>query len=970
MVTHFIAIKYSFAQTKAEMKKIYCVILLLIVAQLAYSQTGKIVGKVISTSTGRTLGGATILLLEKSISKAADQNGVFDFSKIEPGTYSINCSYAGYQSKIIEEIIVKLNENTEINISLDLKTDDAVVVTAKRIKAAGETVASLLVAQKNSANVSDGITAQSIKRTPDRSSSDVIKRISGASIQDDKFAIIRGLNDRYNAAFINGAPLPSTESDRKAFAFDIFPSAILDNLIIYKTATPDKSGEFAGGLIELATKSVVAKNFTTISIGQGYNTLLTGKTRYYSEAEGKSDRLGLDDGRRGVPKDFPSTQNFNALTAEQKLEKAKLFKNIKWGVKNDIARPNFNFQLASGFNIQRKEKEFLSAVFSVNYNRTYTFTAGERKQYNVPSGADEPVLERDFIDSIYNEEIIWAVLGNVSVKLNNKNNISWKNNYSVNTDNKLVRRIGRFDVPGEPESFLKETGRLFTQGQIYSSQLLGEHQVGNKRTKVNWLAGYSKINREIPNIARTQYLGRFPDVDNTLSSIPTGIPLFGATGGMFSTNSDENIKNIKADISQPFSFSKNIQNLMKIGGGFQKRERFFTSRNLGFVQYTGSVLENDISFKNLPQDQIFLEQYLGLLTNGKAGISIADATLSNSSYEASSSIAHGYLMNDQRFYKKFRLIYGIRVESFNQKLNTPKSTEAVNLDSTVVDVLPSANFVFAATPKINVRLSYTETVNRPEFRELAPFLFYEFVSGFSVVGDSTLTRARIKNYDFRFEFFPGNAQLLSFSGFYKKFKNPIELVRSPDFPNELKYNNNGSAKAYGIEAEFRFLLGTIFGANGTNDVLNRLSLSGNAALIKSSVQGKEGTRNFQGENDRALQGQSPYLINGSLGYTDDKNGLSSTVSVNRIGDRLVIAGSGFSANIYERARTVVDFQLAKSFIKNKVELKFNARDILAQNIFTYNDFEKSGSFKNGTNDRVFASNNAPTTLTFTATFKL
>ncbi len=942
----------------------------MIVAQIACSQTGKIVGRVISASTGRTLGGATLLLIEKSISKAADQNGVFDFSKIEPGTYSINCSYAGYQSKIIEEVIVKPNENTEINISLDLKTDDAVVVTAKRIKAAGETVASLLVAQKNSANVSDGITAQSIKRTPDRSSSDVIKRISGASIQDDKFAIIRGLNDRYNAAFINGAPLPSTESDRKAFAFDIFPSAILDNLIIYKTATPDKSGEFAGGLIELATKSVVAKNFTTISIGQGYNTLLTGKTRYYSEAEGKNDRLGLDDGRRGVPENFPSTQDFNVLTAEQKLEKAKLFKDIKWGVKNDIARPNFNFQLASGFNIQRKEKEFLSAVFSLNYNRTYTFTAGERKQYNVPSGAAEPVLERDYTDSIYNDEVIWAALGNVSVKIDNKNNISWKNNYSVNTDNRLVRRIGGFDVPGEPESFLKETGRLYTQGQIYSSQLLGEHQIGNKRTKVNWLAGYSKINRTIPNIARTQYTGRYPDVNNTLSSIPTGISPFGATGGMFSTNSDENIKNIKADISQPFSSSKNIQNLLKIGGGFQKRERIFTSRNLGFVLYNGTRLENDISFKSLPEDQIFLEQYLGLLANGKAGISIADATLPGSGYNASSSITHAYIMNDQRFYKKFRFIYGARLESFNQKLNTPNSIIELKLDSTVLDILPSANFVYAATSTINLRLSYTETVNRPEFRELAPFLFYEFVSGFNIGGDTTLTRAKIKNYDFRFEFFPGKAQLLSLSGFYKKFKNPIELVRSPDFANELAYANNGSAKAYGIEAEFRFLLGTIFGVNGTNDVLNKLSLSGNAALIKSSVQGKEGSRNFQGENDRALQGQSPYLINGSLGYTDDKNGLSSTVSVNRIGDRLVIAGSGFSANIYERARTVVDFQLAKSFLNNKVELKFNARDILAQNILTYNDFEKSASFKKGTNDRVFASNNAPTTLTFTATFKL
>ncbi|MFT3981990.1 MAG: carboxypeptidase-like regulatory domain-containing protein [Ferruginibacter sp.] len=271
------------------MRVIFLFLLLFFITDSLTAQPGKISGKILNAASGQPLEGASLLLVNKNITRVADQNGAFSFIKLEPGTYTIKCTYAGFQDKIIDEIIVKENENTDLSISLDSRLSSEVVVTSKRIKAVGETVASLLIAQKNSTNVSDGITAESIKKTPDRSSSDVIKRVSGASIQDDRFAIIRGLNDRYNAAFINGAPLPSTESDRKAFAFDIFPSAILDNLVIYKTATPDKTGEFGGGIIEITTKSTSSQPIGLISIGQGYNSLITGKDRYVSEMKGGRD---------------------------------------------------------------------------------------------------------------------------------------------------------------------------------------------------------------------------------------------------------------------------------------------------------------------------------------------------------------------------------------------------------------------------------------------------------------------------------------------------------------------------------------------------------------------------------------------------------------------------------------------------------------------------------------------------------
>ncbi len=955
------------------MKKLFFLLIILCSYTITTAQTGKITGKVINAGSGRSLNNATLLLIEKNKTETTDQNGNFTFSRLEPGTYSVQCSYSGHTEKTVIDIIVKNNDITIITISLDEKLSGGVIVTGRRVKAAGETLASLLVVQKNSANVMDGITQQQIKLTPDRSASDVMKRVSGASIQDDRFAVIRGLNDRYNAAYINGAPLPSTESDRKAFAFDIFPSSILDNLIIYKTATPDRSAEFAGGIIDITTKSVVPKNFTSISIGGSFNTLITGKDRFYSENKGKTDFLGIDDGKRALPAGIPSVLEFKKLNPAQKSELAKLFSNYQWGIKQGSASPNFNFQLSKGFNIERKQKEFLGAIFSLSYNRTYTFSEGERNSFDFDLNAppDAQLIQKNkYRDSVYNDEVVLAALGNIAIKINNRHSISWKNNFSINTDNKLVKRIGAPDFTTDSTSFVKDAVRWFTSNTIFSSQLGGEHQVGKIKTKINWLGAYSKVDREIPNLSRTSYVGTFPDVNtNLFANFSSGPPLLtSGNGTMFFSNSNESIRSIKADITQPYKFMKNADNYVKIGGGYQKRSRDFNSRILGFAQYnTGVSFDNSLLL--LPEDQIFSQQNLGKKSNGKGGFLLNDGTLAYSVYDATSTLANAYIMSDQRFFKKFRLIYGVRMESFNQKLNSFRDRDTISVNTNIQDFLPSVNFVYALTKKMNVRLSYTQTINRPEFRELAPFIFYEFVSNYSYEGQESLKRAKIKNYDFRYEFFPGRAQLFSVSAFYKEFTDPIEIITVPNTSNQTIYNNALSAQVYGIELEFRTLLSTILGIKKEDAFLSKFTLAGNAAYIKSSVKLGPlfGFTPDQLVTDRALQGQSPYLINGSLGFNDEKTGLSSTLSVNRIGDRILFGGTFKDPDIYEKARTIVDFQLSKSFLKSKVEVKLTAKDILAQNISFYFDFDESKSFTQ--NDRYFSSNNAPRVISFSATYK-
>lgn len=942
--------------------KYLLVILFLLLGSNAFAQKGMITGRVIDDQTGNPLGGDSILLIEKSVYVISDQNGVFVFNKLSAGTYSIKCRHKRYVEKIVTDIYVAENENKEINISLKLASKElkGVAIGATRVKGAGESVATLLIAQKNSANVSDGVSAESIKKTPDKSSSDVIKRVTGASIQNDKFAVIRGLNDRYNASFINGAPLPSTESDRKAFAYDIFPSGIIDNLIIYKTATPDKTAEFGGGIIEISTKSTSSKPITIISIGQGYNSLITGRTRYVSEMKGRRDWIGLDDGTRALPNGIPADkQGFINSTTQDKLGYAKLFGKYKWGVREVETKPNLSVQLVKSLNIMLKDKQFISSLFAVNYNRNNSFLTGIRNGFNGAGNITDsnyvPIHDKKFTDSVYTEEVIWSVLGNVGIKLNNKNTISWKNNMSINTDNTLVKRGGYSDYTFDTTIVLKEIFRNFVSDRIVNSQLIGDHQIGKYKTKINWLLAYSKVDRRTP----------FQAISNN-NQILSDVAIIGRNGTMISASSQENLRSGKLDISQPYTLFKGSQNMFKMGVGYLSRERNYTNRVLGFAQaIAGNPYEVDYSLLNLPYDQIFLTQNLGLLSNGKASILVNDATVPNSAYDAASSVLHGYLMNDQR-YKKFRLIYGLRVESFTQKLvAAQRGLGAININYTKLDFCPSANLVYSLTEKTNVRLSYSKTLNRPEYRELANFGFPDYLSGFFVSGDTNLRRASINNFDIRYEIFPGRAQLLSLSAFHKAITNPIEFSTSSFYPSEAQYVQSKSATISGAEIEFRVLLSTLFNRKNEKSILNRFTLSGNGTITRSLVNVGNALDSI---STRSLQGQSPYIINVALSYMSDSAGLSSTISLNRIGQRLAIAGSNVLPEYYDKERTVIDFQIAKTFLDDKLELKFNARDLLAQDILTYLDFDRSKTLTE--KDKIFTMNRAPRVFILSASFKL
>ncbi|MCF8320991.1 MAG: TonB-dependent receptor [Flavobacterium sp.] len=920
--------------------KVFYTLLLLVSTNFLFAQNAVITGTVLDDTNGSTLPGVDVVIKSINASATTGADGKYIFRNLAAGSYLVEFSFTGYDSKEVSEVIAKDNEITDLNITLvGAKKNQLQEVVITRTKAKAESVKSLLTLQKNNSSVSDGISAETIKRTPDKTTSDVLKRISGASIQDNRFVIVRGLNDRYNAAFLNGAPLPSSEPDRKAFSFDVFPSNMLDNLVITKTASPDMPGDFAGGIIQINTKAVPDKNFQSLTIGSGVNTITTfNNQKTYQKSS--TDWIGYDDGLRSLPATMPSTDAFNALSYQEKAAIAKTF-NSDFKISDARFKPNTNFQYTFGHHFDVKDK-VIGLLISVSNSLTNNYNETTRSEYEtnplLPS-----FLSQKFFDKNYSEQVLTSMLGNVSLKFNENHNITFKNIFSINSTDLVVDRFGQRDT--NETRHISASVRWFTSNQVYSGQLNGDHYFSAPKIKINWTGFYSKISRSIPNLRRNIYGIADPYSNDPSQTIPiaeiaanNGGPDYG--GGMFFSENDESITGGKLDISKKFSFSEDFTNEIKLGVFTQNRDRDFFARQLQYNTLNLGGTFNQ-SLLTLSDDLIFNPSNMGVISPGVNGFTLFELTKYYDNYSAGSKLNAAYIMLDNRF-KKFRLVWGVRVEDFTQTLNSRLTdVDYLNLNTNKIDFLPSANLIYSINKSQNLRLSYSKTLNRPEYRELAPFGFYDFTNQFFTQGNADLKRATVENYDLRYEIYPSKGQMFTVSYFMKNFKDPIEVIQQVN-NRTISYQNAKSAVNSGIEMEFRMVLSSLF--NGEKaPFLEDMTWFSNVAVIKSVVD-VSNVNAANPEAERTMQGQSPYLFNSGLQYMNKENGLVLSANINKAGNRIAYGSSEARPAIWEKGRAFLDMQIAKSFYNNKLELKLNIQNILAEDLIFYQN-----NYKNSTN---------------------
>lgn len=911
---------------------------------VAYAQTGKIAGKVLDKKTGEPLIGANIRITSTGNGNVSDVDGTYVIEGIDPGEYIVTASYAGYQPETVSEVVVGKDSLTQLSFAL---SDEAAATTATVVIRSArdrQSNSELQFLQKNSVTVLDGISAETIRRSPDRNTGDVLKRVSGASIQGNRYVIVRGLNDRYNLATVNGVVLPSAEADRKAFSFDIFPASLLDNLTIAKTATPDLPGEFAGGIIQVRTRDIPEENFFSIQVGAGYNSQSTFKSYSYTDNGFANDWLGIASDERKLPKDLApgyrkdDKQAFTGLGVTARADQSKLFSDKNWIFergKSASLNPSFQFVYSRKIKLGPKEStsnKALGIIAAVNYYHQNRLTLASRGR-----GSNYPDSGR-IISNTDSSFLIGTTMGallNVSMRFNDNNRLTLKTFGNViGEDQTIVRRYFDGSTGFNGRSF----SSWFTGNQLVTSQFNGDHYFPSyRKIRLNYGLSFGQTSRDVPDYLRySTFIDENTQKEIVFVPIVPSPTQFGRTY----VRLEEAAINGSLDLQIPI----NTNNGLKVGGLIQRKDRTFEARSFGFR----NVSADPGALSNLPLETLFSRNSISDST-----YVLDEITAATDFYDAQSSINAAYLMIDDKFLNHFRVVWGARVEQFNQQIQVPsvKETnpivyEQTRLDTTYTDLLPSVNIIYALNDKMSLRLSGSRTLSRPEFRELAAFAFYDFNISSVVVGNPELIRTKIWNADIRWETFLLGGQSFSLSGFYKNFKDPIEQVNIGGSNPIFYFVNIPSAELYGAEAEIRFKL-TPLKRLLLWEQFDNIQFYANGALIQSGII----IRDFASDTtvkSRPMQGQSPYIINAGLQYTNPKSGLGFNVLFNRVGRRIFQVGDDLNVigvagglppgnpTIWEAPRSVLDLQISKRFAKQKGEVRLNFGDILNQlNTFYY-----------------------------------
>ena len=919
------------------MKRILLIIICFVAAHSVQAQKAKLTGKVTNVKNDVLVGVTLTLKSDKNQVSKTDIEGRFSFNIDINKAYTLDLSYVGYKAKSID-VTGATTANEEIVLDVLLaeagKNLTDVVVSATRSTNKGATDNALIAFQRNTNTVASVISAESIKRSPDRNTAEILKRTSGASIQEGKYIIVRGLADRYNQAMLNGILLTSTEPDRKTFSFDLFPSQIIDNIIINKAFVPELPGEWAGGLIQVNTKDVPTKNFFNIQIGTSANTLVTGKD-FYKDQGGKTDWYGIDDGTRSLPSGYTTKSSFDTSSNASKIEIGKRMSN-NWAPVMTTAKPNVSLQMNGGFTGTLFGKK-VGGILGINYANAYRFQDNVNNQNGIIDEKFNPITSLN--DSKYFQDINMGAIAGFSMFFNPLNKISYKAIVNVKTANTYNSRLG---VDYSRQDSLKGNEFVFGQNVFFTNQLNGEHSLSQK-LKFNWYGAFNILDAYSPDQRRIVYTKGVNtsnpyvlNISNTLSQ-QSGSRIYQSLSDYIYTGGGDLTLKVK-------------QQTIKAGYMLQVKDRLYDAQL--FAIY---LPKDNAGLRQLDAASVFVPQNFGNGSDDKFAFSSIQNR--NFRYMANTILNAGFVQFDNKLSDGLRVVWGLRVENFDQLVGSVKTWDPRHSYSKVTDYLPGVNATIKLGQKSNLRATVSQTVIRPELRELAPLSIYDFELNASVSGNPSLKRTKITNLDLRYESYPSPGELFTFGVFYKNFDNPIESIYNEGSGGSslFSFQNVSKATAFGVEVEGRKKLST------------RFTLQANGSYINSKID--DAALNVS----RALQGQSPYLINTGLLYDVVEKGFNATVLFNQVGKRIYLVGdlqAGASTpDVFENPRALVDFQISKKFAENKAEFKFTISDILNQRqIFYQNNNSNTEYDKN--NDATRFSRKFGTTFGITLNYSL
>lgn len=818
------------------------------------SQYGKIVGKVVDAETGQTVIGANVVISGTSQGDATDIDGKYTIDKVQPGIYSLTASYISYTRKTLTGIEVEAGEVVTVNIKLSPETLglEEVIVSAQ---ASTNNEAGLLSIQRKSLAVQDGLSSEFLDKTGDSNVAAAMKRVTGVSIIGDNNVYVRGLGNRYSNIQLNGSQVPSTSPNKKEAPIDLVGSGLVDNVVVQKTYSPDQSGEFSGGSVQITTREFPDEKNFTLNYSTSFNSVST-FDNMLSYNGSRTDFIGFDNGKRSLPA-IISSQRLTSGEVEGQV--ASQFHN-DWNI-NDANKSLPSQKISINYADQFNEDKLpigLVSNFSYKYEQR---TEPNKTMREIQSASDvgTALLRSDYISNEGIEKAKLSGMLNFFVKPNSTTKIGLKNLYSNSVNNSAHIITGNFvNAPGATRQTILD----FDRRSIFSSTLEFDKaflKLMDSRLKAN--ISFSQAIQDRPDRRTTQY---------NQSTNTNVFNIFFDDGGNTHYFAKQNEKNYSAELKYEFNPLKILK--IKVGGAGTIKDRDFDARRFRYTNFSGGY-PSDIR-----SDEPSVTLNSQLVVDGI--IDLSETSTPQDSYNGSQNLIAGYISTIWYPMNNVTWEIGARIENSDQEVETLNdgSPELIaNVENT--DILPATNLTYSLTDKTNIRGAFSFTLARPEFREISAFSFQDFIGGQIVYGNPDLNRTQIQNYDLRLETYPSAGELFAISAFYKHFEDPIELFYRFTERSEVEYRNGDEAILYGIELE------------GRKNITERLQVVANGSFIfsETKVTNPENI-NRVANTERPMYGQSPYTVNVSTFYRFPNNNLDVSLIYNTFGKRVVTVG--------------------------------------------------------------------------------
>jgi len=890
-------------------------------------------GKIIDGETGEELIGATMMLKGTSQGAVSDLDGNYSVIKIEPGVYTVACSYISYEPQEFDNVEIKDGEVTIINVKLLTASVglQEVVVTAK---AENRTEAALLTVQKKSANVIDGISAQAMSRSGDSEAAGALRRVTGVNVEGGKYVYIRGLSDRYSKTTLNSVDLPGLDPERNTVQMDLFPTSLIDNLIVYKTFTPDLPADFTGGLINIVTKDFPEEYTLSFGLRLGYNTNASFNNNFLTYQGSSTDFLGFGNSTRNIPSDAQGQiPNYNGSSSiNQSLTSiTESFNKIMAPEESpSLMNGSFRFSVGNQLSVGKRGNQLGYVVgLSYKYNENL-YTNGQKGLYKLNGTNDTSLnLLHKYNDNQGAKEALWGAIGNLTYKFKSTNKIGL--NLIINHSGVSTARYLEGQKPSDDPNLILQTRVLqWVQRQLASGQLKGEHYFEDlSKMKLEWVGAVTSSYQDEPD-TRFFTNSYYPNLEAPYNyTIEPSIYTVPARYYRYM-----NELNYFGRVDLTFDIGSHIHApKLKVGGLASYKDRDFTEER---VDYNWQFSATSVYNGNVPDflaDENIGTNYFAYNTNRTMGLYVQKPEIDNlrNSYTANQTIGSAYAMIDATLKEKLRIIAGLRYEytEINSASYDPKVNPGYLQNN---NFLPAIGLTWMMKESMNLRLNYGRSVARPSFRELAPYASENFAGGETWIGNDSLKMTIIDNIDLRWEDYFGSGEIISFGVFYKIFHDPIEVVDNPKAQNpELTWQNVDVATVYGAEIDFRTRL------DFWNPIRNLL-VGLNFSYIYSEVSKDTAEYPF-GESTRPMFGQSPYIINAYLVYENRDMGLNVNLVYNVSGPKMVINVKGITPDIYAQPLNSLNLTANKT-IGEKWLIEFRAKNLLnATYTESYQDFD-------------------------------